>query len=232
MPLAGWLGRRRGSLWLAAVPAALSGYFAYIFRGVARDGPFSVTAGWAPALNLSLSFRFDGLSLLFAILITAVGALIVVYGTTYLAAHRDVARFHVALFAFMGSMLGLVLADNVILLFVFWELTGFTSFLLIGFEHDRPAARRAATQALIVTGGEAWRCSPQEFSSSAPLARRCCRRWCSPAASLVTGSTPASWSWCSSRPSRSPRSSLSTSGCPTRCRHRHRSAPTCIPPRW
>ena len=53
----------------------------------------------------------------------------------------------------MGSMLGLVLSDNVILLFVFWELTGFTSFLLIGFEHDRPAARRAATQALIVTGG-------------------------------------------------------------------------------
>ena len=50
-------------------------------------------------------------------------------------------------------MLGLVLSDNVILLFVFWELTGFTSFLLIGFEHDRPAARRAATQALIVTGG-------------------------------------------------------------------------------
>ena len=58
-----------------------------------------------------------------------------------------------ALFAFMGSMLGLVLSDNVLLLFVFWELTGLTSFLLIGFEHDRQAARRAATQELIVTGG-------------------------------------------------------------------------------
>ena len=85
------------------------------------------------------------------------------------------ARFHVALFAFMGSMLGLVLSDNVILLFVFWELTGFTSFLLIGFEHDRPAARRAATQALIVTAGEASRCSPQVFSWLRPPARRCCR---------------------------------------------------------
>jgi len=64
-----------------------------------------------------------------------------------------VGRFHVALFAFMGSMLGVVLSDNLILLFVFWELTGFTSYLLIGFEHERPEARRAATQALIVTGG-------------------------------------------------------------------------------
>ena len=154
LPLAGWLGRRRlGSLLLAAVPAALTGYFAYTFLVVSRDGPFSVTASWAPALNLSLSFRFDGLSVLFAVLITAVGTLIVIYGRKYLEPHPNVARFHVALFAFMGSMLGLVLSDNVILLFVFWELTGFTSFLLIGFEHDRPAARRAATQALIVTGG-------------------------------------------------------------------------------
>ena len=154
LPLAGWLGGRRlGSLLLAAVPAALTGYFAYTFLVVSRDGPFSVTASWAPALNLSLSFRFDGLSVLFAVLITAVGTLIVIYGRKYLELHPYVARFHVALFAFMGSMLGLVLSDNVILLFVFWELTGFTSFLLIGFEHDRPAARRAATQALIVTGG-------------------------------------------------------------------------------
>jgi multicomponent Na+:H+ antiporter subunit A len=69
MPLAGWLGRRRvGSLLLAAVPAALTGYFAYVFLVVSRDGPFSVTASWVPALNLSLSFRFDGLSVLFAVL--------------------------------------------------------------------------------------------------------------------------------------------------------------------
>ena len=91
--------------------------------------------------------------MLFAVLITGIGTLIVIYARKYLEPHPYVARFHVALFAFMGSMLGLVLSDNVILLFVFWELTGFTSYLLIGFEHDRPAARRAATQALIVTGG-------------------------------------------------------------------------------
>jgi multicomponent Na+:H+ antiporter subunit A len=90
---------------------------------------------------------------LFAVLISAIGTLIVIYAGTYLGHHPQAARFHVALLAFMGSMLGLVLSDNIILLFVFWELTGFTSYLLIGFEHDRPDARRAATQALIVTGG-------------------------------------------------------------------------------
>ena len=154
LPLVAWVGRRRsGSLLLAAVPAALTGYFVYTFSVVSRSGPFSVTGTWAPALNLSLSFRFDGLSTLFAVLIAGVGTLIVIYARKYLEHHPYAGRFHVALFAFMGSMLGVVLSDNVIALFVFWELTGFTSYLLIGFEHERPEARRAATQALLVTGG-------------------------------------------------------------------------------
>jgi multicomponent Na+:H+ antiporter subunit A len=134
----------------ALIPAALTAWFAYTFLLI-RSGPFSVTAAWAPALNLSLSFRFDGLSTLFATLIAAVGTLIVVYAAKYLEHHPHRGRFTVTLFAFMGSMLGLVLSDNVIALFVFWELTGFTSYLLIGFEHERPEARRAATQALLVT---------------------------------------------------------------------------------
>ena len=154
LPLAGWAWHRRsGALLLAAIPAALTAYFAYAFSVVSRSGPFSVTGTWAPALNLSLSFRFDGLSTLFACLIAGVGTLIVIYAQTYLEHHPYAGRFHVSLFAFMGSMLGVVLSDNVIALFVFWELTGFTSYLLIGFEHERPEARRAATQALLVTGG-------------------------------------------------------------------------------
>jgi len=137
----------------ALIPGLLAVYFIYSFIIVGRSGPFSVTTGWAPALNLSLSFRFDGLSTLFAALIAAVGVLIVVYAAKYLELHPHAGRFNAALFAFMGSMLGLVLSDNVIALFVFWELTGFTSYLLIGFDHERPEARRAATQALLVTGG-------------------------------------------------------------------------------
>jgi multicomponent Na+:H+ antiporter subunit A len=153
LPIAGWLGGRstRAHL-LALIPAALTGYFIYTFWLVGTRGPFSVTTAWAPGLNLSLSFHLDGLSALFATLITGVGTLIVVYAVKYFDEHPNAGRFQVSLFAFMGSMLGLVLSDNVIVVFVFWELTGFTSYLLIGFDHNRQEARRAATQALIVTG--------------------------------------------------------------------------------
>jgi multicomponent Na+:H+ antiporter subunit A len=155
LPLVGWLGAKSTprSFLPALIPALLTGYFSSAQRLVGRNGPFTISAAWAPSLNLSLSFRFDGLSTLFATLIAAVGTFIVVYAAKYLERHADAGRFNVALFAFMGSMLGLVLSDNVIALFVFWELTGFTSYLLIGFEHARPEARRAATQALLVTGG-------------------------------------------------------------------------------
>jgi multicomponent Na+:H+ antiporter subunit A len=154
MPLVGWLGRATGRAHLSAlIPALLTGYFAYALQVVGSSGPFSIATTWAPALNLSLSFRFDGLSTLFAILIAGVGTLIVVYAAKYLEDHPQRGRFAVVLFAFMGSMLGLVLSDNLIALFVFWELTGFTSYLLIGFDHERPEARRAATQALLVTAG-------------------------------------------------------------------------------
>ena len=155
IPLVSWAGRTRAvrSILPALIAGLLAVYFTSILVAVLSSGPFSVAADWAPALNLSLSFRFDGLSTLFATLIAVVGTLIVIYAAKYFEDHRDAGRFNAVLFAFMGSMLGLVLSDNVIALFVFWELTGFTSFLLIGFDHERPEARRAATQALLVTGG-------------------------------------------------------------------------------
>ena len=154
LPVAGWLGARsihRARL-LVLIPATLTGYFAWSFWRVSANGPFTVTVPWAPSLGLSLSFHFDGLGVLFATLIAAVGTLIVLYAADYLRGHPDAGKFQISLLAFMGSMLGLVMADNLIALFVFWELTGFTSYLLIGFEHDRPEARRAALQALLVTG--------------------------------------------------------------------------------
>jgi multicomponent Na+:H+ antiporter subunit A len=116
-------------------------------------GPRVVEVAWAPSLGLSLSFNFDGLGLLFAFLIVGIGALVALYANAYLGAHPGKLRFYVSLVAFMGAMLGVALSDNILTLFVFWELTGFTSFLLIGFDHERPEARSAALQALIVTGG-------------------------------------------------------------------------------
>ena len=118
LPLAGWLGSRGtdGARLLALIPAALTGYFTYAFWLVSTSGPFTATVPWAPGLNLSISFHLDGLSVLFATLITAVGTLIVLYAAKYLEAHTDAGRFQISLFAFMGSMLGLVLSDNVIVL--------------------------------------------------------------------------------------------------------------------
>ena len=139
------------AIFLTTFPVALTAYFTYVWSLVAATGPFTATLPWAPSLGLSLSFHFDGLSALFAVLISGVGALIVPYASAYLAAAPFAGRFYVSLFAFMGSMLGVVLSDNVLMLFVFWELTGFTSYLLIGFDFARPDARRAALQALLVT---------------------------------------------------------------------------------
>jgi multicomponent Na+:H+ antiporter subunit A len=152
-PCALWLGQtpRRAAL-LALLPAFLFVYLGSVLAGLPATGPLVVEQSWAPGLFLSLAFHLDGLGLLFALLITGIGALIVLYASSYLAGHPQAGRFFATLFAFMGSMLGVVLSDNLVTLFVFWELTGFTSFLLIGFQHEEASARAAAIQALIVTG--------------------------------------------------------------------------------
>ena len=138
---------------LAVLPAALTVYFAQFLGPVAAGETLSFSTEWIPALGISLSFYVDGLSLLFALLISFIGTFIVLYAGAYLKGHADLGRFLMFLLMFMGSMLGLVLSDNVVTLFVFWELTSITSFLLIGFNHDKARSRRAALQALVVTGG-------------------------------------------------------------------------------
>ncbi|MND79311.1 Na(+)/H(+) antiporter subunit A [compost metagenome] len=108
---------------------------------------------WVPSFNLSFSWFIDGLSLTFALLITGIGLLIVLYAGGYMKGHPQQGRFLSFLLLFMGAMLGVVVSDSLLMLFVFWELTSITSFLLIGFDHERAASRRAALQALVVTGG-------------------------------------------------------------------------------
>jgi multicomponent Na+:H+ antiporter subunit A len=108
-------------------------------------------AEWIPQLRLSLAFSLDGLSLLFALLISGVGSVVILYAERYLHGHPEIDRFHALTLAFMASMLGLVLADNLLLVVVFWGLTGITSYLLIGFEHTVGNSRLSAQQALIVT---------------------------------------------------------------------------------
>ncbi len=107
---------------------------------------------WVPSLGVRFSGVLDGLSLTFALLITGIGALVMLFAAKYLSGHIHAHRFGLFLFSFMLAMLGLVVSDNLLTLFVFWELTSITSYLLIGFGHDDAKSRRAALQALLVTG--------------------------------------------------------------------------------
>jgi multicomponent Na+:H+ antiporter subunit A len=136
---------------LAIVPAAIFFYLLGLAETVIEGGTIATALEWVPAYGLNLSFFIDGLSLVFALTISGIGALILIYAGAYLAGHQHQGRFLGFLLAFMGAMLGLVLADSLLALFVFWELTSITSFLLIGFDHTRQASRRAAIQALVIT---------------------------------------------------------------------------------
>jgi multicomponent Na+:H+ antiporter subunit A len=154
--VAPWLHRaaRGATGWLTAMlPLGLALYFAGFIGRVAAGEAVVVFYPWAPALGVNLSFYLDGLSLLFALLIAGIGALILIFAGGYLAGHRHLGRFYAFLLLFMASMLGLVLAGNLLALFLFWELTSISSYLLIGFSHEREQARAAARQALLVTGG-------------------------------------------------------------------------------
>ena len=117
------------------------------------DGATFVQAWpWIPALGLNASFRLDGFGLLFALLILVIGLLVVLYARYYLAPEDSKERFYGLLLLFMGSMLGVVLSENLLLLVTFWELTSLSSFLLIGFWRHEAEARRGARLALMITG--------------------------------------------------------------------------------
>ncbi|WP_420794648.1 hydrogen gas-evolving membrane-bound hydrogenase subunit E [Vibrio tubiashii] len=107
---------------------------------------------WIPGLGINFNFQLDGLSFLFACLISGIGALIQVYALAYLRNHASRFSFHLYLTLFMLAMLGVVTSNNILLLFVFWELTTITSYLLIGFNHEKEKSRKNALQSLIVTG--------------------------------------------------------------------------------
>ena len=143
---------RRGFLLLALVPASALVWALLRTRDVMRGREPSEHAAWVPQLDMALDFRLDTLSWLMVLLVTGVGTLVLVYSAGYFSSRAaGLGRFAGVLMAFAGSMLGLVTTDDVLLLYVFWELTTVTSYLLIGHYSDRKASRRAAMQAIVVT---------------------------------------------------------------------------------
>ncbi|MGH2614944.1 MAG: NADH-quinone oxidoreductase subunit 5 family protein, partial [Thermomicrobiales bacterium] len=157
--VAGW-GRPR----LAAPVAVVSALMAFlVVAGAWRSGGGSVVLPWAPSWGLSIRLTFDGLSAVYGLLATGIGAIVLMYASAYLPRHldhhgrdqREATAFYALMLLFMGAMVGLVMADDLLLLFLFWDLTAVVSYFLIGFDRDEPASRPAALMALLVTGGSA-----------------------------------------------------------------------------
>lgn len=140
--------------WIA-VTFPLFMFFGFLSRypQIAAGEVIRESVLWVPSLGINFSFLLDGLSLSFVLIITLIGAAVFLYAGVYMKAYAQTGRFYVYIGIFMTSMLGLVLSDNMLLMFVFWELTSISSFLLIGFNYHKESSRKSALQALLVTGG-------------------------------------------------------------------------------
>lgn len=136
----------------ALVPLSLFIYFSSFIGRVSTGEVITQNFQWVPSFGLNLNFTLDGLSLLFSLLITGIGFLVFVYTAAYLKGHDYLDRFYGYLGIFMGAMLGLVLSDNLLSMFLFWELTSISSFFLIGFNNTSKPSRRSAILALSITG--------------------------------------------------------------------------------
>ena len=144
---------RNVAAWLAASAPLLGlAVLAWLTPAVLGGAIPKVAYDWIPQIGLDMALRLDGLAWLFAGLVLGIGALVVMYAHYYLSPKDSAPRFYACLLLFMGAMLGMVLAGNLLLLVVFWELTSISSFLLIGYWTHQQEARQGARMALAVTG--------------------------------------------------------------------------------
>ncbi|MGY6269228.1 monovalent cation/H+ antiporter subunit A [Achromobacter denitrificans] len=145
---------RNAEAWLAGLIAlACVVLVATLYPEVAGGGVVRVDMPWAPALGLQFTLRMDGYAWLFALIVSGMGGLVVLYARYYMSPEDPVPRFFSFFQAFMAAMLGVVLSGNLIQLVMFWEMTSLASFMLIAYWHHRLDARRGARMALTVTGG-------------------------------------------------------------------------------
>ncbi|MBT8379398.1 MAG: putative monovalent cation/H+ antiporter subunit A [Ignavibacteria bacterium] len=140
--------------WIAAsFPLYMFISFILKYNEIASGKIIKEAISWIPSLGINFSFLLDGLSLTFVLIITLIGTAVFLYAGSYMKNYEHTGRFYLYIGVFMTSMIGLVLSDNMITLFVFWELTSISSYLLIGFNHHKESSRKSALQALLVTGG-------------------------------------------------------------------------------
>lgn len=144
---------RRYAGWiLSVIPLLIFTRLLTLIPAVSAGEVYVEQYPWLTSAGLNITLQLDGLSLLFALLVSGIGGLILIYAGYYMRPYERTNRFFGYIVFFMASMFGLVISTNLIGIFLFWELTSISSFLLIGFKHEKPAARDAALQALLITG--------------------------------------------------------------------------------
>ncbi|WNF50052.1 Na+/H+ antiporter subunit A [Bacillus sp. SG20001] len=139
--------------WFVLIlPILLFTYFIQMLHITSNGRTLFSQAEWIPSLGMNFTVYVDGLSLLFALLITGIGSLVVLYSIFYLSKEKEqLGSFYTYLLMFMTAMLGVVLSDNMVVLYLFWELTSISSFLLIGYWYKRERSRYGATKSLLIT---------------------------------------------------------------------------------
>lgn len=153
LPFFARAGRNAAALAAGATMALSFALLVPSLGSVGAGRPVVQSMSWLDEWGLTLSFRFDGLGLLFSLLILGIGLMIVLYAAYYLPKKDGMGRFYGFLLAFAGGMLGMVLSENILLMLVFWEITSITSFLLIAYKYEYHEGRIGARMALAVTGG-------------------------------------------------------------------------------
>lgn len=134
------------------VPSALFAYFVSRTSDTANGGAVMEEMAWVPSLDIHFNAYLDGLGLLFALLITGIGALVVLYSIFYLDKTKEkLSNFYVYLLMFMGAMLGIVLSDNLIVLYIFWEVTSLSSALLISYWFTNKGSIFGARKSMLIT---------------------------------------------------------------------------------
>lgn len=138
--------------FVLTVPVLLFLYFLQYIPAIAGGSTFSDAAAWIPSLGINFNIYLDGLGLIFGLLITGIGALVILYSIFYMSKEREALHnFYAYLLIFMGAMLGVIVSDNVLVLYVFWELTSISSFLLIAYWYQRKQSRAGAQKAMLIT---------------------------------------------------------------------------------
>lgn len=137
--------------FVLSVPFILFLLLARYIPQIAEGKTFIHTYEWIPSFNINFTTYLDGLSMIFGLLITGVGSLVILYSIFYLSTKESLHHFYCYLLLFMGAMLGVVFSDNLMVLYTFWELTSVSSFLLIAFWHHRKSSRAGARKAMTIT---------------------------------------------------------------------------------